>query len=164
MKQLLIIFVFAFSLSQVNAQEVKKIKITELEETIKNSQNPLIVNFWATFCVPCLEELPYFQKITKSYADEGLQLLLVSLDFKEAVPKRLQSTAKKFKIEGPLLWLDETDADYFCNKIDSSWSGGIPGSLFINNKTGYRNFYEEQLSEKILEKEITHLLSKETQK
>ncbi len=164
MKQVLISLLFVFSTGLLQSQEVKRIKITELEATIKKAENPLIVNFWATFCVPCLEELPYFQSLTKKYVADSVQLILVSLDFKEAVPKRLLATAKKFRIEGPLLWLDETDADYFCTKIDSSWSGGIPGTLFINNKTGYRQFFEEQLSQEKLQKEILHLISTITAK
>ena len=78
---------------------------------------------------------------------------------KDAVPKKMIATAKKFNMGSPLLWLNESNADYFCPKIDSSWSGGIPGSLFINNKTGYRRFFEEQLTEKELEKEIVNLIS-----
>ncbi len=159
MKQIiLIIAVILFSLS-LQAQIVKSIKITELEETLLKSDSPLILNFWATFCVPCLEEIPYFISLSKKYEDKGLKLIFVSLDLKDAVPKKMIATAKKFKMDSPLLWLNESNADYFCNKIDSSWSGGIPGSLFINNKTGYRRFFEEQLTKKELENEILKMIS-----
>jgi hypothetical protein len=66
--------------------------------------------------------------------------------------------AKKQKFTFPILWLDETNADYFCPKIDPHWSGAIPATLFINNKTGYRKFFEEQLSHENLIKEVSALL------
>ena len=57
-----------------------------------------------------------------------------------------------------LVWLDETNADYFCPKVDAKWSGAIPATLFINNKTGYRKFIEEQISHDKLKLEIRALL------
>jgi len=55
-------------------------------------------------------------------------------------------------------WLDETNADYFCPKIDAKWSGAIPATLFINNKSGYRKFMESQISHDDLKKEIRKLI------
>lgn len=145
--------VFCFS------QEVKKIKATELEKTIAESKTPLIVNFWATFCLPCIEEIPYFQTLVKKYEKDSVKLLLVSLDLKDDYAK-VGRFAKKRKFTAPVVWLDESNADYFCPKVDSTWSGSIPASLFINNKTGYRKFYEEQIPEQKLEKEIMAILRK----
>ncbi|HEX4875985.1 MAG TPA: hypothetical protein VFV31_04890 [Chitinophagaceae bacterium] len=66
--------------------------------------------------------------------------------------------AEKRKFTAPIVWLDETNADYFCPKIDPKWSGAIPATLFINNKTGYRNFMEAQLTQEELKKEIMAIL------
>jgi len=145
--------------NMMQAQEIKKIKIVELEKTIKESSHPMIISFWATYCVPCLEEMPYFHEMIAKYKDKGLKLLLVSLDLQEAYPKQIISVAGKVKLTAPIVWLDETDADYFCPKIDSSWSGGLPSTLFINNKTGYRRFYEDEVSRENLEKEIKAMLN-----
>jgi thiol-disulfide isomerase/thioredoxin len=141
------------------SQGVKKIKVTELQKTIEESKTPLIVNFWATFCLPCIEEIPYFQTLVKKYEKDSVKLLLVSLDLKDDYAK-VGPFAKKRKFTAPITWLDESNADYFCPKVDSSWSGSIPASLFINNKTGYRKFYEEQIPEQKLEKEIMAILGK----
>jgi thiol-disulfide isomerase/thioredoxin len=156
MKSLLLI-AFLSGAVTVSAQEIKKIKITELEKTIKESKTPLIVNFWATFCIPCIEEIPYFQETVKKYKKENVTLLLVSIDMREDYPKIKPLAAKK-KFTAPIVWLNETNADYFCPKVDKSWSGAIPATLFINNKTGYRKFYEEQIKEDKLEKEIMAIL------
>jgi thiol-disulfide isomerase/thioredoxin len=141
-----------------HSQAVKKIKITDLEKTIAESKTPLIVSFWASWCKPCLEEIPYFMEEAKLHKNDGLQLLLVSLDMKDAFPAQILNTVKKRKITVPVQWLDETNADYFCPKIDPKWSGAIPASLFINNKTGYHKFFEEQLSHEKLKSEIMAIL------
>lgn len=138
-------------------QEVGKIKITALEQTIARSETPLIVNFWATYCKPCMAEMPGFERLAKKYAEQGVRLLLVSLDMEEDFGK-IKGFVSKRRIQSPVSWLDETDADYFCPKVDPKWSGAIPATLFINNKTGYRNFIEEPLTEERLEKEIMAIL------
>jgi thiol-disulfide isomerase/thioredoxin len=155
-----LIIVLLFLAATINSQEIKKIKITDLEKTIKESKTPLIINFWATFCKPCVEEIPYFQEAIKKYKKDSIRLLLVSLDLQDLYPVKIRSFASKRKFTAPILWLDEYNADYFCPKVDSAWSGAIPATLFVNNKTGYRKFFEEQLSKEKLEKEIQAMLPK----
>ncbi|MCX6318304.1 MAG: TlpA disulfide reductase family protein [Bacteroidetes bacterium] len=140
------------------AQVIRRVKIKELETIIAESKHPLIINMWATWCKPCVEEIPYFQQQAAAHKGDSVQLLLVSLDFKENYPAGIRSFIKKRKITSEVVWLDETNADYFCPKIDSTWSGAIPATLFINRKTGYRKFAEDQLSEEELKKEIMALL------
>jgi thiol-disulfide isomerase/thioredoxin len=142
------------------AQQPKEVKATDLAKIIAEAKTPLIINMWATWCQPCVQELPYFQSEAAANATDSVQLLLVSLDFKEAFPNEISAFAAKRKIIAPILWLNETKADYFCPKIDSKWSGAIPATLFINNKTGYRNFVEEQLSHEKLKDEIMAMLKK----
>ena len=151
---------FVFVSAQVHAQEIRSIKATELERIIAESKTPLIINMWATWCKPCVEEIPYFLDEVKDHKKDSLTILLVSLDFKEAYPDVISSFAKKRDFDAPIVWLDETNADYFCPKLDPKWSGAIPATLFINNKTGYRNFVEEQVSHERLKKEIIAILGK----
>ena len=151
--------VFLFVGAVINAQDVKSVKITELEKTITESKTPLIVNFWATFCVPCLQEIPYFQEITGKYKSKDVSIVFVSLDMKKDFPDKVNDMAKRLKLTYPVVWLNETNADYFCPKIDTSWTGGMPSSLFVNNATGYHKFFEEPLSKEQLEKEIQAMVS-----
>ena len=97
MKKLLLIVVLIFGYLFTFSQEIKKISITELESYISNSNKPLIINFWATFCVPCVKEIPYFQSIIKDEYPGKVELLLVSLDLPSSYPSNISSFAKKKK-------------------------------------------------------------------
>jgi thiol-disulfide isomerase/thioredoxin len=140
------------------AQEIPKWKLDDLKAAIKNADKPTIFNFWATFCKPCVEEIPYFQQLVKQYDSAGVQLVLISLDLADAYPKQITSFATKHNFHFPIKFLNETNADLFCPVVDKSWSGAIPASLFVNNKTRYRKFFEEQLSKEKLEKEIQAMI------
>lgn len=137
---------------------IEKVKITDLENYIANSDHPLIVNFWATFCVPCNHEIPYFQTGVDKYKDQKVELILVSLDLPAYYPEKIADFAKKSDYRARILWLNETDADYFCPKVDQRWSGGIPASLFIDNATHYRRFFDRQLTEPQVDQEIKKML------
>lgn len=152
------ITVLLFGAVSIRAQQIKSVKVTDLAKTIKDSKTPLIVNFWASFCIPCLEEMPYFQSLAEKYKPRGVSLLLVSLDLKDSYPDSIAASVKKHKITAPVVWLNEDNTDYFCPKIDSTWTGNMPSTLFVNNATGYHKFFEEQLSKDKLEGEIQAML------
>jgi thiol-disulfide isomerase/thioredoxin len=159
-KLILIASVLVFAYANANAQFIPKWKLNDLKTAISKTEKPTIFNFWATFCKPCVAEIPYFQQLVKKYEKEGVELVLISLDLSEAYPKQISSFATKYKFTSPIKFLAETNADLFCPAVDESWSGAIPASLFVNNKTGYRKFFEEQLSKEKLEKEIKAMIKK----
>lgn len=137
---------------------VQKMKIADLESYIARSDHPLIINFWATFCAPCNKEIPYFQSAVDRHKDQRVELILVSLDLPDYFPARIDSFVESHSYTARIVWLNETDADYFCPKVDPRWTGGIPSSLFISNKTHYRRFFDRQLTEGQVEPEIKKML------
>ncbi len=141
----------------VQGQEIRKMKITELVAYMDSVQKPLVINFWATYCRPCLEEIPHLQNVVAKHASDSVELLLVSLDMQDDFPEVLAEVVRKRSITARVAWLDEHDADYFCPKIDSKWSGALPATLFLNNKKGYRKFSERALTLPELEKELALL-------
>ena len=118
----------------------------------------LVINFWATFCKPCVAEMPNLIKIAGKYRDAHVRLQLVSLDLPSYYPKKIAAFAAKSHFNAPIAWLDETNADIFCPRVDSSWSGSIPATLLINTKTGKRKFFEEELKPDQFEKALQELM------
>lgn len=159
MKRITIILAFVFSIP-VFGQQAKKIKITDLERIIAESKTPLIINFWATYCKPCIEEMPYFLALEKEYKKDKLQLLLVSLDLEGDYPSKVNAFLQKRKITSSSAWLDETNADYFCPKIDTAWSGALPATLFVNNNDKYKKLVEDSFSKEKLKKEVENMLKR----
>ena len=167
-RHLLFGLVFFISCSEGTSSETReetrpltiaKWKIEDLEQYIAKSDTPTIVNFWATYCIPCLKEIPYFEETVKKYKDKGIRLLLVSLDFKEAYPEKITSFVDKRKFTSRVVWLDETNADYFCPKVDSNWSGVMPATLFVNYKKSVRSFFEEEMSKEKFEEELKKIFN-----
>lgn len=142
----------------VGAQDLPKWKVADLKTAIEKAEGPTIFNFWATFCKPCIEEIPYFQELAKNYEAAGVRLVLVNLDAPEEYPAKIRTFATRFKMTAPIAYLDESNADLFCPAVDEQWSGAIPASLLVNPKTGFRKFYEDQLSREELEREIKRMI------
>lgn len=163
MKKVIVVLVISLAATvSAGAQGVLRVKISDLEKTIRDSRTPLVVNFWATFCQPCIEELPHFVSAIEKHTKDSVRLLLVSLDLEDAYPDHIRKFAEKRKWDVPIVWLDETNADYFCPRIDSTWTGSIPATLFVNNQTGYRKFYEQPLPAADFDAAVERLLSSGT--
>lgn len=137
-----------------NAQTVQKISMAELAQYAATTDSVLVINFWATFCKPCVEEIPFMQRISKQYAGQKVKLLLVSLDMKTFYPAKVNNFIKSHRFTAPVVWLNETNADYFCPMIDQKWSGAIPATLIVNNKRKERRFYEEPFTPEAFEREL----------
>ena len=146
----------------VNGQRLQKWKITDVEQRIAAKTGEILVfNFWATFCKPCVAEIPSFIEVCDRYKNAGVKLILVSLDLPSFYPKKITAFAKQHGFATGMAWLQETNADYFCPKVDSSWSGSIPATLMVNTKTGKRFFVEGEIEGKEFEGHLQKLIGNE---
>ncbi|CAN5210729.1 hypothetical protein BH09BAC2_BH09BAC2_09310 [soil metagenome] len=156
---MLIVALLSFFLTaDAIAQQIPSIKITQLQDYLNTSDSVLVINFWATFCKPCVEEMPYLQSISKKYSDKKVKLILVSLDMGTYEPAKIQSFAAEHNITAPIFWLNETNADYFCPKIDKTWGGSIPATYIINRSKKYSRLIEEQMKPAQFESELQKAL------
>lgn len=156
----LLISLFSFFIINVHyGQSI--LKIEALEKRIKNnSDTTYIVNFWATWCVPCIKELPDFDSINTTYKNSKVKVLLVSMDFKEDLKSRLIPFIASKKVKSEVILLDEVNGNYFIPKISEQWSGALPATLIINNQKQINHFFEKKLDYTFLKNEIEHINSK----
>ncbi len=137
------------------SQKVPILKISDLEKRIKNdSDTTYIVNFWATWCSPCVKELPDFDSISKIYSSKKVKVLLVTMDFKEDLKTKVYPFIAAKKIYSEVLLLDEVNGNYFIPKISEAWSGALPATLIINQNKKFNHFFEKKLTFEFLKSEL----------
>lgn len=145
-------------LAQAQAQDIAAYKAEDLMKRIKTNKDTLyIVNFWATWCGPCIKELPEFDEFAERYKGKPVKVLLVSMDFEDDYPEKIQKFIKKKDLMHEVAWLNETNANKFIPKIANEWQGSIPATLIIYKKNSYRNFYEGMIKAE----QITPLIDKQ---
>jgi thiol-disulfide isomerase/thioredoxin len=105
-----------------------------------NNDTTYVFNFWATWCLPCVKELPYFIQLDSVYREEPFRLVLVSLDFKKDYLRKLQPFVRERGIQEHVIVLEDHRSDYWINDIDRSWGGSIPATLVYKGKK--RAFFE----------------------
>lgn len=135
-------FIFLMTIhSYVKAQEVQTMTTEDfLEEVKQMEEGTVLINFWATWCGPCVEELPYFNQLAQEYKESGLKVMFVSLDFKEATVMNFLST---HEFEGEVIFLSNglRDPDWI-EKVSPAWSGAIPATLALKHETEGKAFHE----------------------
>lgn len=134
MKYLLyLVFLLLFS----NAILAQKVAVydnyTTLEKEILSDKNTIyVVNFWATWCAPCVKELPHFEKL--NLENKSVKVVLVSLDFKNQYETKLLPFLKNRKINSEVVLLTDKDYNTWLPTVDKVWSGSIPATLIIKNE------------------------------
>jgi len=111
-----------------------------------------IINFWATWCKPCVAELPYFELINDKYANDQVEVVLVSLDLPTQVETKLIPFIKRQNLKSKIVLLDDPDANTWIPKVNKEWTGSIPATLIYRN--GTKRFFEKSFTYNELEKEL----------
>lgn len=156
MRYLLVLLLF-FATLTVQAQ-VKLLSLSELEQRVAQGKDTTyVVNFWATWCGPCVEELPSFEKLNQTNLQKPVKVLLLSMDFKSKLQKEVIPFVKKNKIKSEVYVINEPDQQQFIERVDKKWSGALPSTLFINSKKQIRSFYEKEFTYQELTKTLENL-------
>ena len=134
-----------------NAQNIEPLKFEELKSRVTLSNDTLyVLNFWATWCKPCIEELPYFEKYDSVYKNKPLKIFLINLDFNSQLKSAVIPFVRKKKLHSSIKHITETNSGLWINKADSSWSGAIPATLMYR-KSKKVFFREGSMTEKELQ-------------
>lgn len=155
MRKWKVVLLFCMAPCLVKGQNPKIIKLKDLETILHGDSYKIqVINFWATWCGPCVAELPLFEKLNMERAID-VKVTLVSLDMDlDPNPQKVYKFISRKKIQSEILILDEKDPNSWINKIDEEWTGAIPATIIINPKTGKRKFIGKELHEGELEKLI----------
>lgn len=123
--------------ASIAATKVPVVKVDDLNARMKSGNDTIyIVNFWATWCAPCVAELPYFEQIDSAYSGQKVKVILMSTDFKKDYKSRLIPFVERKKLHSEVNFLDEVYDNEWIPKVDSSWQGNIPATKIYNSKTG----------------------------
>lgn len=141
------------------AQRVAVLRFPALQQRLAQpSDTTYLVNFWATWCGPCVQEMPNFEKVRAAYATQKVKVLLVSLDYVSQLDKKVQPFVRKHQLKSEVVLLNETDPSTWLQKVDARWSGSLPFTLIFNNKTKQRATFERPLTAAELTTELRKFL------
>ena len=166
---LIILLLFVSCVGNKKSEVIQKKKMTAVKKFIpsfdyeelapflhKDNDKIYVVNFWATWCAPCVKELPAFEKIKSNFQSKNVEVLLVSLDFPEQIDTKLRAFLVRKKIQSEVVVLNDPDQDVWIPKINKDWSGAIPATLIYSKNK--RVFFERSFEYESLEKEVLKFL------
>jgi thiol-disulfide isomerase/thioredoxin len=138
----------------VSAQNsIEIIKFTELEKLMQKDDGIYVINFWASWCGPCVAEMPNFESVANDFRSNNVKVVFISLDFKRDVAS-VQKFIDEQRINSPVYLLDEPDYDSWIDKVNIKWSGAIPATLISQGNR--KEFYEQTFDYQTLTEKIRH--------
>jgi len=148
MKKIFNIIVLMLFATLAGAQNVKSYSSKDLMKRASNKDTIYILNFWATWCAPCVKELPVFNELEKRYEHKPVKVILMSFDFKEAFPLTIVQFIKSKGLQPEVVWMNETNADIFIPNIDEGWHGALPATIVIDPVHKFKRLWEGIVTEK----------------
>lgn len=158
-KLLLLIFIVLTSPIAVFAQDVEVVTFEQFQNQELNKEHDklYVYNFWATWCKPCVKELPYFENLKSAYGDK-VEVVLVSLDFIKQLDSKVIPFIKEKGLQSQVLLLNDTRYNMWIDKVSPEWSGSIPATLIVDNSRGVKAFYEMEFDQELLNSTINQYL------
>jgi thiol-disulfide isomerase/thioredoxin len=120
---------------ELDLETLKKL----LQRGPEKDARPLLINFWATWCVPCREEFPDLVRINADYRQRNLDLITISLDEPEDTKTKVPAFLREMHAEMPAYLLNVVDPQLVIDMIDPNWRGGLPAT-FLYDASGKQVF------------------------
>jgi len=144
------------SFGQSKGQSLKEIGSDALEALSSNiNDTTYVVNFWATWCSPCVKEIGYFEELHREYASSNVKVFLISLDFPNQIEKRVIPFLKEKDITAEVFLVTDLDYNSWIDRVDPTWSGSLPATLIYNREQ--RMFLEKEVSRDELFSYVTQI-------
>ncbi|MAL16489.1 MAG: alkyl hydroperoxide reductase [Balneola sp.] len=132
-------------------------QIVEKIAEFKN-EKPVLVNFWATWCAPCIEEFPFLMKLNKEYEGQ-FKLIFVSGDFEEAREDAV-AFLKKQGVDFETYFKVGKDND-FITTISNEWTGALPFTIVYNKKGEVSAAWEGKAEFETFESELLNVINED---
>lgn len=140
------------------SQEITEIDGDGIAVLSRNSNDTTyVINFWATWCSPCVKEIDFFEEVHSSFHDSKVKVILVSLDFPNQVERRLIPFLEDKEITAQVMLMTDLDYNSWIERVDKSWSGAIPATLIFNRER--RVFLEQELTRDELFENVSQILN-----
>lgn len=148
---LAMVIVLLYACTGQTPEKVPQLSFEEFEPLLhKQNDTVYVINFWATWCKPCIKELPDFEKLNKNFSKQKVKVYLVSLDFPNKYEELLLPYIEKNNIKSQVIHLTDTDANKWIDKVSPLWSGSIPATVIYKGNSA--EFYETMLTYEELKK------------
>ncbi len=143
--KIIIAALILFSSYAINAQSVKEVNYEQFKPYLNNQSDTVyVINFWATWCKPCIEELPHFMTVAQDMRHKPVKFIFVSLDFAKYKESKLIPFIKENVIDEEVLLLNDPNSNFWIKDINKEWSGAIPATIIY--RKNQRSFFEGQVS------------------
>lgn len=130
-----------------SAQTLNPFSLSDYQQRVLQDNDTLyVVNFWATWCGPCVKELPHFTALEKDLSDRPVKFILMNLDASSDGAKVAAFLNKK-KIRTETHLFTEQDPNVWINVLEPSWQGSIPAT-FLYRKGSKLSFREGAFAHK----------------
>ncbi|MBN2364548.1 MAG: TlpA family protein disulfide reductase [Calditrichaeota bacterium] len=125
----------------ISAQDIGLLDSLALEKMIQQrSGKALLVNVWATWCVPCREEFPELVELARKFQNKDVEIVGISADFPDEIEKKVVPFLKEQKVNFPNYVQNFSRQEKFINMMNQEWSGALPAT-FIYDDTGRQRFF-----------------------
>ena len=160
MKYILLLYILIFGTFILSGQDLERIDIHELEQILTDQEDKVhVINFWATWCGPCVTEIPHFQEVAKDYNEENVNFKLISLDFPSQVDSRLIPFLEDNDIQLDVYLMINLDYNAWVTKVDREWKGNLPATIIYNHAEGKRIFIPRVMNEKEIKENIEQIIN-----
>ncbi len=138
--------------------DLKSVEPKDIKDLVAQNKGKVVVlNFFATWCVPCHKEFPDIVKLQEKYKSQGLQVIEVSMNDvteKDDMQKFLNETKPPFAV-----YLAANTEDQFYKDVDARWDTALPMTMIFDRDGKNVYFYKEARTYDQFEKDITPLLA-----
>lgn len=159
----LIFILGIFTLTACSSVEKLTVEVVDFDQMesyyTQDSEVLYVVNFWATWCKPCVREMPLFDALSRK-ENPKVKVIMVSLDFPEELDKTVVPFLNEKNLHPQILLLDAGNPNVWIDRVSPEWGGAIPGTLFIRASDSTRVFVEDEFEKGELTQQVNEILNK----